>query len=103
MIFTERISILREEYQKKHPFRIEICDGAHQITAMFNIIYGIELKSNGLSLMPDRPNVEDLHNLEVKAPCEVWEYQSISESIKIKRNFKINQYILFINKFYRIF
>ena len=69
---------------------------------MFNIIYGIELKSNGLSSIQGYPSIEDLHNLEAKAPCEVWEYQSISESIKIKRNFKINQYIIFINNFYRI-
>ena len=52
-----------------------ICDGAHQITAMFNVIYGIELKSDGLSIVEERPNVEDLNKLDVRAPCEVWEYK----------------------------
>ena len=101
--FYQAYQYLREEYQKKYPYRIGICDGAHRITAMFNVIYGIELKSNGLSLVSKCPDVKNLCNLEAKAPCELWEYKNISESIKIKRNFKVNQYIIFINNLYRIF
>jgi len=103
MDFYQSYQYLREEYQEEYPFRIGICDGAHRITAMFNVIYGIQLKSNGLSLVSDRPDVKDLCNLEAIAGCEVWEYKSIRESIKIKQNFKINQYIIFINNLYRIF
>ena len=99
--FYQAYQYLREAYQKKYPYRIGICDGAHRITAMFNIIYGIEIKSNGLSTIQDYPSVEDLHNIETKAQCEVWEYKTISKSIKIKRIFKIINYVIFINNFYR--
>mgnify|MGYP006061053537 CR=1 FL=1 len=99
--FYKAYQYLREAYQKKHPYRIGICDGAHRITAMFNIIHGIEIKSSELSYSQDNPSIEDLNNLEAKAPCEVWEYKNISKSIKIKRIFKIINYVIFINNFYR--
>ena len=101
--FYESYQYLRDEYQEEYPFRIGICDGAHRITAMFNVIYGIELRGNGLSLVSDRPDVKDLCNLDPKAGCEVWEYKNIRKSIKIKQNFKINQCLIFINNLYRIF
>ena len=101
--FYESYQYLRDEYQKEYPFRIGICDGAHRITAMFNVIYGIELRGNGLSLVSDRPDVQDLCNLDPKAGCEVWEYKNIRKSIKIKQNFKINQCLIFVNNLYRIF
>ena len=99
--FYKAYQYLREAYQKKHPYRIGICDGAHRITAMFNIIHGIEIKRSGLSCSQDNPSIEDLNNLEAKAQCEVWEYKTISKSIKIKRIFKIINYVIFINNFYR--
>ena len=99
--FYQAYQYLREAYQKKYPYRIGICDGAHRITAMFNIIHGIEIKRSELSCSQDNPSIEDLNNLEAKAPCEVWEYKNISKSIKIKRIFKIINYVIFINNFYR--
>ena len=72
--FYQSYQYLRDEYQEEYPFRIGICDGAHRITAMFNVIYGIQLKSNGLSLVSDCKDVKNLCNLEAKAPCEVWAY-----------------------------
>ena len=99
--FYKAYQNLREAYQKKHPYRIGICDGAHRITAMFNIIHGIEIKSSGLSCSQNNPNIEDLNKIEAKAQCEVWEYKAISKSIKIKRIFKIINYVIFINNFYR--
>ena len=100
--FYQAYQYLREAYQNKYPYRIGICDGAHRITAMFNIIHGIEIKSSELSYSQDNPSIEDLNNLEAKAQCEVWEYKTISKSIKIKRIFKIINYVIFINNFYRI-
>ena len=98
--FYEAYQNLREAYQKKHPYRIGICDGAHRITAMFNIIHGIEIKSSGLSCSQNNPNIEDLNKIEAKAQCEVWEYKAISKSIKIKHLFKIIKYVIFIYNFY---
>ena len=99
--FYQAYQNLREAYQKNHPYRIGICDGAHRITAMFNIIHGIEIKSSGLICSQKNPNIEDLYKIEAKAQCEVWEYKNISKSIKIKHLFKIIKYVIFINNFYR--
>ena len=98
--FYQAYQNLREAYQKNHPYRIGICDGAHRITAMFNIIHGIEIKSSGLICSRNNPNVEDLYKIEAKAQCEVWEYKAISKSIKIKHLFKIIKNVIFINNFY---
>ena len=88
--FYESYQYLREQYQKKYPYRIGICDGAHRITAMFNVIYGIELKSNGLSSIQEYPDVKNLYKVEARAQCEVWAYTNLSESIKIKQRLKQN-------------
>ena len=100
--FYQAYQNLREVYQEMYPYRIGICDGAHRITAMFNIIHGIEIKRSGLSISQDNPKIEDLNNLEAKAPCEVWEYKPISESIKIKRIFKIIKIVTFIKTFLQL-
>ena len=77
--FYEAYQKLRYSYQKKSLFRLGICDGAHRITAMFNILYGLAFGSNGSEKVKDSPDPQKLNKLESIACCEIWKYANLGK------------------------
>ena len=76
--FYEAYEKLRKAYQKKSAFRLGICDGAHRITAMFNIVYGLAFGSNGLEKV-NSPDPQKLNKLNSIARCEIWKYANLGK------------------------
>ena len=76
--FYESYDKLRKAYQKKSAFRLGICDGAHRITAMFNIVYGLAFGSNGLEKV-NSPDPQKLNKLNSIARCEIWKYANLGK------------------------
>ena len=76
--FYESYEKLRKAYQKKSAFRLGICDGAHRITAMFNIVYGLAFGSNGLEKV-NSPDPQKLNKLNSIARCEIWKYANLGK------------------------
>ena len=70
-------------------YRLGICDGAHMITAMFNILHGITFGSNGLTIENDLPEPQNLTKLESIACCEIWKYDNLG---------KRNEVMIFVYK-----
>ena len=81
--FYEAYQKLRNAYQRKNLYRLGICDGAHRITAMFNILYGITFGSDGLTIDNNRPEPKDLTKLESVARCEIWKYDNLGKQNEV--------------------
>ena len=81
--FYEAYQKLRNAYQKKNMYRLGICDGAHRITAMFNILYGITSGSNGLTIEDNLLEPQNLTKLESIARCEIWKYDNLGKQNEV--------------------
>ena len=77
--FYEAYQKLRTMYQKTYNYRLGICDGAHRITAMFNILHGISFESNELKTTTDLPDSQKLTKLKSIARCEIWKYDNLGK------------------------
>ena len=64
-------------------FRLGICDGAHRITAMFNILNSLALGSNGLEKVDDPPDPQELSKLKSVARCEIWKYANLGKQNEV--------------------
>ena len=81
--FYKAYQELRNAYQKKSMFRLGICDGAHRITAMFNILYSLAFGSNGLEKVDDPPDPWELSKLKSIARCEIWKYANLGKQNEV--------------------